>query len=66
MDGLTNHRIGWDYIAGGWRACAGEMILASGDWTRVTAVRLEGDALTARDAGPLGRDGLAPSMYCPQ
>lgn len=64
-DGLTNHRSGWDSIAGGWRACSGDMILASGDWRRILAVRLDGDTLSARDMGSLGRDGLAPALYCP-
>jgi hypothetical protein len=65
MDGLTNYRIGWDFIAGGWRACSGEMILASGDWSRVMAVRLAGRTLSARDLGRLGRDGLASALVCP-
>jgi hypothetical protein len=63
-DGLTNHRIGWDFIAGGWRACSGDMILASGDWRRIIAVRLDGDTLSARDMEPLGREGLAPALNC--
>ncbi|WP_240789440.1 FG-GAP repeat domain-containing protein [Pseudooceanicola onchidii] len=34
LRGVTNHRLGWDYIPGGVRTCTGrpEMILATGDW----------------------------------
>ena len=66
MDGLTNHRIGWDFIAGGWRPCTGEMILASGDWRRVMAVRLAGGALRARDLGVYqGPESLRAAQVCP-
>ncbi|MFD0859280.1 FG-GAP repeat domain-containing protein [Roseovarius aquimarinus] len=65
MDGLTNHRIGWNYIAGGWRACSGEMILASADWTHIRAISLRGGRLEAADLGPLGPEGLAPALRCP-
>lgn len=51
LSGLTNHRIGWDFIPGGLRQCGqgGEMIVASGDWARVVAVRLQAGVLVARD-----------------
>ncbi|WP_375175339.1 FG-GAP repeat domain-containing protein [Pseudooceanicola sp.] len=34
LRGVTNHRLGWDYIVGGVRHCAGrpEIILSTGDW----------------------------------
>jgi hypothetical protein len=40
--GLTNHRIGEDFITGGIRDCGGgpEMITANADWTRLVATRL--------------------------
>ncbi|WP_324752612.1 VCBS repeat-containing protein [Roseovarius sp. Pro17] len=66
LDGLTNHRIGWNFIAGGWRPCTSEMILASGDWRRVMAVRLAGGALSARDLGAYeGPDSLRAAQLCP-
>ncbi|WP_246040571.1 FG-GAP repeat domain-containing protein [Roseovarius arcticus] len=66
LGNLTNHRIGWNFIAGGWRPCASEMILASGDWSRVMAVRLEGGSLTARDVGTYRAPGsLTAAMACP-
>ena len=65
MDDLTNHRIGEGHISGGWRACAGEMILASADWSRIMAVTLQNGRLGSEDRGPLGRGGLAPALACP-
>ncbi|WP_323771136.1 VCBS repeat-containing protein [Antarctobacter sp.] len=63
--GYTNHRIGWDYIAGGLRDCGGgpEMILASGDWSRVVALRFDG-TLTARDLGAYSADRIAAPVTC--
>jgi hypothetical protein len=66
LGNLTNHRIGWDFIAGGWRPCASEMILASGDWRRVMAVRLENGKLSARDVGAYKSPAsLNAAMACP-
>ena len=41
LPGLTNHRIGDDFISGGVRDCGQgpELILASADWSRVMRVR---------------------------
>ena len=65
MPGLTNHRIGWDYIEGGVRDCGRgpEMILASGDWSRVMAVRFDG-ALAARELGAYDPDRIAAALAC--
>jgi hypothetical protein len=54
--GLTNHRIGDDFISGGVRDCGQgpELILASRDWTRIIGV-MDGQA---RDLGPLPAEGL--------
>jgi hypothetical protein len=56
LAGLTNHRIGDDFISGGVRDCGAgpELILASRDWTRVIGV-VDGQA---RDLGPLPAEGL--------
>ncbi|HCQ64252.1 MAG TPA: hypothetical protein DIU07_03335 [Rhodobacteraceae bacterium] len=53
LPGVTNHRIGWDFIAGGLRDCGDgpEMVLASADWQRRVAVRFDGTALSMRDLG---------------
>lgn len=66
LDGATNHRIGEADIAGGIRDCGDgpEMIVATADWTRLIAVRFDGD-LTATDIGPhRGRDSFAAAMGC--
>ena len=54
LEGVTNHRIGWDVIVGGMRSCDGgpEMVVASGDWSRVVAVRFDGQGFATRTLGP--------------
>ena len=67
LDGLTNHRIGWDFIAGGLRDCGQgpEMITANADWTRIMATRLAEGALSARDIGAFtGPKGLSTAITC--
>ncbi len=56
LPGLTNHRIGEDFISGGVRDCGQgpELILASADWTRVVQVRRG----TVSDLGPMPATGL--------
>ena len=63
---LTNHRIGWDYIEGGLRACDGrvEMILASGNWARLMSIRFDGADLTKTDIGPYTPDQIAAALTC--
>lgn len=67
-EGFTNHRIGWDFIAGGLRRCsdATEIVLASADWTRILAVLLQSDRITRRDLGSYtGPDSLNAATGCP-
>jgi hypothetical protein len=56
IPGLTNHRIGDDFISGGVRDCGQgpELILASEDWSRVMRV-LNGQVT---DLGPMPATGL--------
>jgi hypothetical protein len=56
LPGLTNHRIGDDFISGGVRDCGqgAELVLASKDWTRVMQVR-KGQVT---DLGPMPAGGL--------
>ena len=66
-DGLTNHRIGWDFIAGGVRDCGKgpEMIMASADWTRVVAARFDGTSIQTRDIGAwIGPQSAKQAMTC--
>lgn len=63
--GFTNHRIGWDHIIGGLRDCAGgpELVLASGDWASVMAVRYDG-TVQARRLGAYSDAAIAAAMTC--
>ncbi|WP_421701484.1 VCBS repeat-containing protein [Aliiroseovarius sp.] len=66
--GFSNHRIGWDFIPGGLRVCADgpELIVASGDWRQVMAVRFDGTTLSARALGRYdGPDSLNAALSCP-
>ncbi len=67
LGGLSNHRIGEDFISGGLRDCGTglEMIVASGNWQKVMAVRLETDQLQAHAlAGLSPETGFAAAMAC--
>lgn len=67
MEGLTNHRIGEQYISGGIRDCGGvpEVVLADGSWKRVVGVTLDAGKLTQRDIGPFeGRKSFAAALAC--
>ncbi|MEO0484607.1 MAG: VCBS repeat-containing protein [Pseudomonadota bacterium] len=66
LPGVTNHRIGEDYISGGIRDCGGapEMIVADASWTRILAVTLA-DTLETRDIGPFrGRASIDAALTC--
>ena len=66
--GLTNHKIGWDFIAGGVKHCDGtsEMITASVDWSRVMATHFDGEHLTSREVGPYqSPQSLTDALSCP-
>lgn len=65
--GLTNHKIGWDFIPGGLRECGGgpEIILSSADWSSVMAVRMMGGQITTRNLAPYkGPDSLTSATNC--
>lgn len=67
LPGVTNHRIGEPDIAGGIRTCAGvpEMIVASGDWSRLVAVSYaDGHFVTKTLGGDTSRPGFARAMAC--
>jgi hypothetical protein len=52
--GLSNHRIGENFISGGVRTCndTPEMITADAAWKRIIATRFENGNLTKTDIGP--------------
>ena len=65
--GFSNHKIGWNFIAGGLRSCAGapELIVASGDWRQVMALEFDGTALNSRAIGPYhGPESLEAALGC--
>ena len=66
LDGITNHRIGWDYIAGGLRECGRglEMVLADADWSEIVAVQFEQDRLTRRMIGRYSAAALERALGC--
>lgn len=66
--GLTNHRIGEDFISGGLRDCGDgpEMILADAGWRSIMAVRFDGSAVTSRRLGRFaGRASMENALACP-
>lgn len=68
LTGLTNHKIGWDFIPGGIRTCNGisDMILANANWTRIVAVGFQDGMLKSREIGPYtGPDNLNAALACP-
>lgn len=65
--GLTNHRIGEDFISGGVRTCNGvpEMITVSADWQYIVATQLTDAGLVFETLGPFsGPQSIATVMDC--
>ncbi|SFL53283.1 FG-GAP repeat domain-containing protein [Shimia aestuarii] len=65
--GLTNHKIGEDFISGGIRDCGTgpEIVTASGDWARVMVTTYRGGKVASRDAGPFkGSKSLSDAVAC--
>lgn len=65
LEGVTNHQIGWNYIAGGVRDCGAgpEMIVASGDWRRILSARWNG-RLTTTDIRAYSAAAIDRAMAC--
>nr|WP_240989512.1 VCBS repeat-containing protein [Salipiger mangrovisoli] len=64
--GVTNHRIGWGFIAGGIRDCGAgaEMVLADGGFARLVAARLTGTGIALRDLGPWSQARSEAALRC--
>ncbi len=65
--GLTNHQIGWNFIAGGIRECGSgaEVVTANGNWRRVMVSRLKGRRILSTDIGPYkGLASLKAALAC--
>lgn len=66
--GLTNHKIGEDFISGGIRTCEStpEIITANANWSRIVATTFQSATFTSRDLGPFtGPDSLKAATNCP-
>ncbi len=69
LEGLTNHKIGWDFIASGVRDCGEgpEMITADAGWRRIMATRFDGKAIAARGIGAYtGPKSITRALSCSQ
>ncbi len=67
LDGLTNHRIGDETIAGGVRECGQgpELVTVDGSWRKVMATRLSGGELSTRTVGAYaGVDSISAALAC--
>lgn len=66
LEGLSNHRIGEDFITGGLRDCGDglQMITANADWTRVMATQLTDGVLQTRALGPFSAEAVSRAMTC--
>ena len=66
--GLTNHKIGWNFIAGGIRICGDtpQIITASGDWSRIVATTFDGSKTASQEIGRYhGPQSLSAALTCP-
>ena len=67
LPGLTNHRIGQDFISGGIRDCGStpEIITADARWRSIMAARLNGTELEAARIGTFsGPQSLDDALIC--
>ena len=65
--GLTNHRIGEDFITSGIRDCGDgpEVVTVDASWSRIVVSRLEGGEVSSRDIGPFrGRASMDQALEC--
>ncbi len=67
IPGLTNHRIGEDFITGGLRDCGNgpEMIVASANWQTIVSVTYD-NGWQQTQLGPFSREAINSEMNCSQ
>lgn len=66
-EGLTNHKIGQDFISGGVRDCGDgpEMITATADWSSLISSKLVNEAIQSTKIGPFkGQKSIIKAMNC--
>lgn len=64
---LSNHKIGWNFIAGGVRDCGHgpEIITADGGWRKIMVTRMRGATLHSKPIGSYnGPDSLKAALSC--
>ncbi|MBW3243070.1 VCBS repeat-containing protein [Epibacterium sp. DP7N7-1] len=67
LNGLTNHRVGQDFITSGIRDCGQgpEIITVDADWSRIVASRLKDGTVTRRDIARFDKNaGLTSALAC--
>jgi hypothetical protein len=67
LTGVTNHRIGEDYISGGIRNCGNgpEMILADANWQNILSVTFDGKTTDVKTLAPFsGRSSITAAKDC--
>ncbi len=66
LGGLTNHRIGEDFIGGGLRDCGSgpELVTADADWSDVMVTTMADGGLEARSVGPFSASALMRALDC--
>ena len=66
LKGLTNHRIGEDFITGGIRHCGEtpEIITADASWRQVMATRFVEGQLETRALGPFSAKAIKAALEC--
>ena len=66
QQGLTNHRIGDETIAGGLRTCGGtpEILTANADWSHIIATRLVSGRTQTRSLDRYSATALRRALTC--
>ena len=67
LDGLTNHRIGEDFITSGIRECGEEpeLLMADGAWQRIVAISWSGSGWDQKSLGPFtGPASMNRALAC--
>ncbi|MFD1341561.1 FG-GAP repeat domain-containing protein [Litorisediminicola beolgyonensis] len=64
--GVSNHQIGWDVIIGGARDCGDgpELVLGSGDWLELVALRFDGAEFARSSLGPWSAEAARRALSC--
>lgn len=67
LAGVTNHRIGEDFISGGIRVCGTgpEMIVADARWQRILSVTFDGQSVASKEIAPFdGPEIFVTALNC--